>query len=298
MPRVEASATWPVAPLRSEGAPTPLDLDAQTIPLPPRKRGFAMARRVALRTLAVAAFVTLWHLAATYKAHFLINFEFVPTPTAVALAFGEFVRSPKAVQHVLSSIVRVIVGFAAAAAVAIPLGLVVGRSRLVADIVMTPLEILRPIPGVAWIPLSILMFPTSEQSMIFICWLGALFPILLNTIHGVETLDRRLIYAAQTLGARSWHIFAEVILPGALPSIITGLTIGVGISWFLVVTAEMIAGRFGVGYFTWEAYTIQSYPNIVVGMVLIGILGMSSSLLVKFIGGLLMPWHRHLVHAS
>jgi NitT/TauT family transport system permease protein len=192
---------------------------------------------------------------------------------------------------------RVLIGFALAAAVAIPLGLAIGRSRLVADIVMTPLEVLRPIPGVAWIPLAILMFPTSEQSMIFICLIGALFPILLSTIHGVENLDRRLVHAAQTLGARNWHIFTEVIFPGALPSIVTGLTIGMGISWFLVVTAEMISGRFGVGYFTWEAYTLQNYADIVVGMLVIGTLGMSSSLLVKFLGNRLMPWHRHLVRA-
>ena len=248
--------------------------------------------------LALAAFVAVWQLASIYRVRFIVNFTFVPAPSAVALAAADFVRSPKAAEHLLSSIVRVITGFTLAAAVAVPLGLAVGRSRLVADIVMTPLEILRPIPGVAWIPLSILMFPTSEQSMIFICLIGALFPILLNTIHGVETLDRRLIYAAQTLGARGWHVFAEVILPGALPSIITGLTIGMGISWFLVVTAEMISGRLGVGYFTWESYTIQSYPNIVVGMLLIGVLGMISSLLVKFIGGLFMPWHRHLIHES
>jgi NitT/TauT family transport system permease protein len=261
------------------------------------RRGLAFLRRALVRILALVVFVALWQVASTHKARFVVNFAFVPAPTAVAVAALEFVRSAKAPQHVLSSVRRVLIGFALAAAVAIPLGLAIGRSRLIADIVMTPLEVLRPIPGVAWIPLAILMFPTSEQSMIFICLIGALFPILLSTIHGVENLDRRLVYAAQTLGARNWHIFTEVIFPGALPSIVTGLTIGMGISWFLVVTAEMISGRFGVGYFTWEAYTLQNYADIVVGMVVIGVLGMSSSLVVKFLGGRFMPWHRHLVHA-
>jgi NitT/TauT family transport system permease protein len=261
------------------------------------RRGLTFLRRLIVRVLALVAFVALWQIASTHKAHFVVNFTFVPAPTAVAGAALEFVESPKAPQHVVSSVRRVLIGFVLAAAVAIPLGLAIGRSRLVADIVMTPLEVLRPIPGVAWIPLAILMFPTSEQSMIFICLIGALFPILLSTIHGVENLDRRLVYAAQTLGARHWHIFTEVILPGALPSIVTGLTIGMGISWFLVVTAEMISGRFGVGYFTWEAYTLQNYADIVVGMLVIGTLGMGSSLLVKFLGNRLMPWHRHLVHA-
>jgi NitT/TauT family transport system permease protein len=256
-----------------------------------------LIRRGLVRAVAAMAFLGLWHLASTHKFRFVINFTFVPTPADVVAAGLEFVHSPKTPQHVLSSLRRVVTGFALAAAVAIPLGLAIGRSRLLADMVMTPLEIIRPIPGVAWIPLAILMFPTPEQSMIFICLVGALFPILLSTIHGVENLDRRLIYAAQTLGARHWHIFTEVILPGALPSIVTGLTIGMGISWFLVVTAEMISGRFGVGYFTWESYTLQNYADIVVGMLAIGILGMGSSLVVRLLGRVLMPWHRHLVHA-
>ncbi len=264
---------------------------------PPHRRGLVLLFRMVVRILALGAFVLLWHLASANKIRFVINFTFVPTPREVARAAVDFVLSAKAPQHVWSSVRRVLTGFALATAIAVPLGLAIGRSRLLGDIVMTPLEILRPIPGVAWIPLAILMFPTPEQSMIFICLVGAVFPILLSTIHGVENLDRRLVYAAQTLGARQWHIFTEVILPGALPSIVTGLTIGMGISWFLVVTAEMISGRFGVGYFTWESYTLQNYPDIVVGMAVIGILGMGSSFLVKLVGGRLMPWHRHMVHA-
>ena len=176
---------------------------------------------------------------------------------------------------------------------AVPLGLLIGRSRLIEDVIMTPIEVLRPIPGVAWIPLAILMFPTAEQSMIFICFLGAIFPILLSTIHGVENLDRRLIYAAQSLGAGTWPIFREVVLPGAMPSIVTGLTIGMGTCWFLVVTAEMISGQFGIGYFTWESYTMQKYPDIIVGMLVIGVLGMASSALIRFLGKRLTPWQQN-----
>jgi NitT/TauT family transport system permease protein len=113
----------------------------------------------------------------------------------------------------------------------------------------------------------------------------------------VEHLDRKLVHAAQTLGAKDRHVFTEVILPGAFPSILTGLTIGMGTSWFLVVTAEMIAGRFGIGYFTWEAYTLQNYPDIVVGMLVIGVLGMTSSVLLRWLGARLMPWRRHLLLA-
>ena len=196
-------------------------------------------------------------------------------------------------RHIANSARRVAIGFGLALLTAVPLGLLIGRSRLIEDVIMTPIEVLRPIPGVAWIPLAILMFPTAEQSMIFICFLGAIFPILLSTIHGVENLDRRLIYAAQSLGAGTWPIFREVVLPGAMPSIVTGLTIGMGTCWFLVVTAEMISGQFGIGYFTWESYTMQKYPDIIVGMLVIGVLGMASSALIRFLGRRLTPWQQN-----
>ena len=147
-----------------------------------------------------------------------------------------------------------------------------------------------PIPAVAWIPLSILMFPSSEGSMVFITFVGALFPILLNTIHGVEAVDVRLIASARGLGTKGWRLFTEVIAPGAAPSIVTGLSIGMGTCWFCLVTAEMIAGQYGIGYYTWESYTVQAYPNIVVGMLVIGALGMGSSALIKWAGALLTPW--------
>lgn len=272
------------------------EIEASAAPAPPWRAwwSFAVLRRLAVKALALAIFLGLWQAASATKVKVLVNFAHVPAPTAVARAAADFFTAPKSSRHVVNSVRRVLAGFGLAALTAIPLGLLIGRSRLAEDALLTPLEILRPIPGVAWIPLAILMFPTAEQSMIFICYLGALFPILLSTIHGVEHLDKKLVYAAQTLGANTWAIFREVILPGALPSILTGLVIGMGTCWFLVVTAEMIAGQFGIGYFTWESYTLQNYPDIVVGMLVIGVLGMASSALVKFLGERLMPWHRHL----
>jgi len=268
--------------------------------IPPARaswRSLAAARRLGMRALALAAFLALWQVASESKFRLIVNFANVPAPAAVAKAAAAFVQSPKAASHILNSMRRVLVGFVLAAALAIPLGIGIGQSRLLADIVLTPLEILRPIPGVAWIPLAILMFPTSEQSMIFICLLGAFFPILLSTIHGVENLDNKLVYAAKSMGAGRRHIFCEVVFPGALPSIVTGLTIGMGICWFLVVTAEIVAGQYGIGYFTWESFTLQNYPDIVVGMLIIGVLGMGSSASVKYFGNLLMPWHRYLHQA-
>ena len=136
---------------------------------------------------------------------------------------------------------------------------------------VTPyIEVLRPIPAVAWIPLAILMWPTEESSIIYITFLGALFPIVLNTVHGVEQTPEVLVRAAQTLGASRMQIFWHVTLPAALPSIATGLAIGMGVSWFSLLAGEIISGQYGIGYFTWNAYSLIKYPDIVVGMLVIG----------------------------
>src|SRR4026207_2177299 len=118
-----------------------------------------------------------------------------------------------------------------------------------------------------------------------------LFPILLSTIHGVENVDPRLVASARSLGGTRAAILREVILPGAAPAILPGLAGRGGASWFWLAAAERISGPFGMGYYTWESYVIQRYPDIVVGMVLIGILGMGSSFLLRGLGRLLTPWH-------
>ncbi|WP_437536057.1 ABC transporter permease [Sorangium sp. So ce726] len=250
-------------------------------------------RRAVLRALSVAACVGLWQWASMTRADLgVVTFLNVPAPTDVLVAARELFASPKLWQHLGNSVFRVLAGFAAAGATGVVLGLLIGRSRLAEDTLLPPLEILRPIPGVAWLPLAILMFPSAELSMIFITYMGALFPILIATIHGVGALDPRLIASSRSLGARPFRLFLEVVLPGALPSIVTGMSIGMGTSWFCLVTAEMIGGQYGIGYFTWESYNLQRYPDIVLGMLLIGLLGMLSSALVLRAGAWLTPWQQ------
>jgi NitT/TauT family transport system permease protein len=245
-----------------------------------------------LRVASIVLCLFLWQEASTLGWHWIIQFQNVPAPTEVAQATERIIQSPKVFAHVVNSVRRIFVGFSLAAMLAVGLGLLIGRFRVANYTLMAPLEILRPIPAVAWIPLAILMFRTAEGSMIYITFIGAFFPILLNTIHGVQSLDGRLIVASRTLGAGPVAVFRELILPGALPSIVTGLSIGMGTSWFSLVTAEMISGQFGIGYFTWESYTLQNYPDIVVGMIAIGVLGMISSWLIRLVGNWCMPWLR------
>jgi len=248
--------------------------------------------RLLLRVLSVAACIMAWQWASSRQLNLgLVTFQNVPSPREVLDAANALLESPKLEQHLKASISRVFAGFAGAMVAGIALGLVIGRSRWLEDVLLPPLEVLRPIPAVAWIPLAILMFPSSEMSMIYITFIGALFPILLNTIHGVEGVDPRLVASSRSLGAGRWTIFTEVILPAAAPNIVTGLSIGMGTAWFCLVTAEMISGQYGIGYYTWASYTIQDYPEIVVGMLFIGVIGMGSSILVKKIGNLFLPWY-------
>jgi NitT/TauT family transport system permease protein len=275
--------------------PAGTDFDDSAVELlaakrPPRWR--SSLRSGAIGLISIAVWLGAWELASRYDLSLFFRFENIPAPSEVVLAFADLVQTPKFAAHVGNSVLRIFIGFGIAAGLAVPLGLLIGRFRLVAQSLLPPLEVIRPIPAVAWIPIAILLFSSAEQSMVFITFIGAFFPILLSTVHGVEALDPRLIFASVSLGAGSLDVFREVILPGALPSIVTGLSIGMGTSWFSLVTAEMISGQFGIGYYTWEAYTLQKYPSIVLGMISIGVLGMGSSFLVRAAGRRLMPWFK------
>ncbi|MFP5429098.1 MAG: ABC transporter permease, partial [Gammaproteobacteria bacterium] len=190
-----------------------------------------------VRLASLLACLLFWHLAASSKLNLgLFTFTYVPTPKAVLDAAWQLLTSSSLLAHLTSSLSRVFSGYLVAVVLGVSLGLVIGRSKWAEDTLLPPLEVLRPIPAVAWIPLAILMFPSSELSMVFITFTGALFPILLNTVHGVEAVDARLVASARSLGAGRYAILREVILPGALPSIVTGLAIGMGTSWFCLVT--------------------------------------------------------------
>ena len=251
-----------------------------------------LAQSWTVRTLSLVIGVLLWQLACAYKFDLFIRFDNVPSPLVVAAALIKHAQETKFYVHILVSIKRILIGFALATFIGVNLGAVMGRSKIARDLVVPYIEILRPIPAVAWIPLAILMWPTEESSIIYITFLGALFPIVLNTVHGVEQTPEVLVRAAQSLGARPLHIFWHVVMPAALPSIATGLAIGMGVSWFSLLAGEIISGQYGIGYFTWNAYSLINYPDIVVGMLTIGLLGTLSTLAVRKITQPLLSWQR------
>ena len=208
-----------------------------------RDRLVTAAKSWSVRTVAILVGIALWYWAARVHLQFYVRFDNIPSPVAVAAAFWKHVHEVTFYIHIVVSLERILLGYGIAAAVGIFLGLIMGRSRLARDFLIPYIELLRPIPAVAWIPLAILMWPTEESSIIYITFLGALFPIVLNTIHGVEQTPEVLVRAAQSLGARQVQIFWHVVIPAALPSIAAGLSIGMGVAWFAILAGEI--GIFG-----------------------------------------------------
>lgn len=243
------------------------------------------SRRRLVRLASILAVPLLW-LAAS-RLGFVSG---LPSPTEVATAFSaELYREDFWISTVRSTI-RVLASFAVAAAVAIPLGLLIGRHTVFADLTFPALEMLRPIPPIAWIPFTILVLPAAELSIMFITFLGAFFPILLNTIQGARGVEVEFSRAAQSLGATSFQTFRHVIYPSALPAIHAGMIVGMGLAWVNLIAAEMVAGGTGLGFLTWSAYTSGSYPVIIVGIITIGLLGALSSALVRLFANWQIGW--------
>ena len=247
-------------------------------------------RAAAIGVISLLAFLLVWHLLTTYRVVFFVRFTNVPSPLAVYDSFTKAIHDPKFLMHILLSCRRIFIGFSLAAIVGVPLGLIMGRFKLVHEVIFPVAEVLRPIPAIAWVPMAIMLWPTNEQSIVFITFLGSFFPILVNTLHGMSLVDPVLVRAAQCLGARERSIFREVYFPASLPHIFTGLTVGMGVAWVSLIAAEMISGQYGIGYFTWEAYSLVQYADIALGMIAIGVLGLGSSLLIRGVGQLVMPW--------
>ena len=234
-----------------------------------------------------------WQLLSQNQITFILSFENIPTPLKVWHQFLNLIVTEEFYLHIGASLKRIGIAFSSASLLGVMIGIFMGRSRILADIIMPYIEILRPIPAVAWIPLSILIMPTEESSIIYITFLGAFFPIVLNTLHGVEQTPESLVRAAESLGAGKRAIMWHVILPGALPSIMAGLAIGMGVAWFSLLAGEIISGQYGIGYFTWNSYTLVEYPNIIIGMLTIGGLGTLSTWLVKKASIPALRWQEH-----
>lgn len=229
----------------------------------------------ALQTVFVSAASILvglfiWWLVAYLK---LANPMLLPSPTSVLSAAWEMTTDGSLPRHLAISLARALGGFGLAAAAGIPLGILIARFRW-ADAALNPwVELLRPVPPIAFLPLVVLWFGIGETSKVIVISYGAVFPILLNTIHGVRAIDNSLLRAARMLGASSRQIFLHVVLPAATPSVMTGLRLGAGMAIFVLVAAELIGASSGLGWLITDAREHFLTDHIMVGIVTLGLLG-------------------------
>lgn len=221
----------------------------------------------------------------------------LPSPTHVAAGLIDLVQvgmppGHRLHVHIIYSLQRVLWGYSLALLVGIPLGLSMGWSDKIRNLFEPLIEMIRPIPPLAWIPIAILWFGIGGKSAAFIIFLGAFFPILLNTISGVHAIDPVLIEAAQVLNASRRFIFLKILIPGAIPSILTGARIGIGIGWMTLVAAEFTGVKegYGLGYMIMTARDIQRSDEIIAGMVVIGIIGLSIDFCLKLIERHMIKW--------
>ena len=225
----------------------------------------------------------------------------IPAPTEVLAVWASVITEVGYWQSWYNSMFRVLAGFTAAMLIGIPFGLLLAVNRTAFGIGFPVFEVLRPIPPLAWVPASIIFWPTQEMSIAFVTFLGAFYTIVINVVGGAKSIDQRYFQAAQSMGSSKWDIFRRIILPGTLPSIMIGSAVGMGITWEVVVAAEMISGGGsqtggtgggGLGFFIWNSYVGGSYQQIVVGMISIGIAGFFSSELLRALGKYVTPWLR------
>jgi len=205
-----------------------------------------------------------------------------PTPWDVVLGTLELARLGSLWDHIASSLFRVGAGYLLAAAVAIPLGLLMGWFEGVFATLNPLIQILRPISPIAWIPLAILWFGVGNVSPIFLIFLASVFPIIVETAAGVHSIERQYIRAAQNFGVSGLALFRQVVIPASLPHIITGMRISLGVAWLVVVAAEMIALRSGLGYLIIDSRNAGNrYDLVVAGMVIIGLTGLLLDILMR-----------------
>ena len=262
-------------------------------------RLLASAQLVLRRIAGPLIVLVTWYLASTRG---WVDPRFVPSPMTVARALQEWMFGPVGANpysgtwfaHAGNSTYRVLVGFLIAAATGVTIGSLIGWFRLVSDLVDPVIQILRPVPITAWVPFAVIFFGIRDGSAFFLIALGAFFPIVVNTAAGVAGTPKLLVRAARMLGIRPYMLLPRVILPAAMPYIFTGLRLGIGLAWVLVIVAEMMAVKSGLGFAMWDAYYFLRLDIIIAAMLSVGALGFLSDLIIRLIGRRFLCWSRGL----
>jgi len=237
--------------------------------------------------------VFLWHYAVA-----LTGTRLIPTPRQVAVMMYDFsfggvyddAFSATILTHIWKSMQRVYGGFFLAALIGIPLGLMIGRIKFLRELLDPTINLLRPIPVTAWLPLSMIFFGLGPNAAVFLVFLGAFYPILLNTVFGVRSVDVRLFEAAAMLGCEGSAMFRQVVLPASLPAIFNGLRIAHGFAWILIVVGEMTGVPTGLGSVVMDGRTLSRTDLVVTGMIVIGACGFVTDRIIVLISNRFLRW--------
>ncbi|MFI7192771.1 ABC transporter permease [Nocardia nova] len=243
-----------------------------------------------VRVASIVVALIAWQVLTANHIRLWVRFDTLPTVTQILHRLRVQVQTDTFWLDLGQSLIRILSGFGLAAVIGVATGVALGRSRWFADIFGPLTELARPIPAVAIVPVAILLFPTDEAGIVFITFLAAYFPIMVSTRHAVRALPTIWEESVRTLGGNRWDVLVRVVLPGSLPGVFSGLSVGIGVAWICVVSAEMISGRLGVGYRTWQAYTIVDYPGVFVGIITIGVLGFATSAAIELLGRRATRW--------
>jgi NitT/TauT family transport system permease protein len=275
---------------------TTLTTETQDATAPREKASAAVWPRIKPILLAITfplVLLALWHFATVNRPASLIPPPYDVWQELEDLAVGginDDAYSRTLLAHLFASMSRVYGGFALALLVALPLGMLIGRVQLVRQLIDPTIQILRPIPVTAWLPLAMIIFGLGPRSAFFLVFLGAFYPILVNTIFGVRSVEPRLFEAASMLGCTGSAQFFRVVLPAALPSIFTGMRLGLGFAWVVIVVGEMTGVQTGLGAIIMEARQLSRTEIVISGMIVIGAFGFLSDKLVTWIGRRLLAW--------
>ena len=236
-------------------------------------------RRVVPSLAVIASLIAVWWLAVR-----VTDSAIFPTPIQVIAGFWDLIKDGTLWEHIAASLFRVGTGFLLAAAFAIPLGLWMGWVKG-AFVTLNPVfQILRPISPIAWIPIAILWFGVGNASPIFLIFISSTFPMIVQTTAGVHTIERKYLRAAENFGVSRYTLFRRVVIPAVMPQIIVGMRIGLGVAWLVVVAAEMIALRSGLGYLIIDSRNAGNrYDLVIAGMIVIGLIGLSLDGLMRLL---------------
>lgn len=245
-------------------------------------------RIIALRLCLPVLFIGLWYLFTEVFRPF--HPTLLPSPVSVAKFFVRVVGNGELLEHTQASLARIFYANLAALGLGVPLGLAMGLSRTTERLLDGLLSLFRPIPPLAWVPLSILWLGIGTLSVVFITFLAAFFAVLINTMAGARAVDKLHVRAALSLGAGRRRLMTHVVIPTITPFIFTGLRISIGVSWMSIVAAELIAASSGLGYMIIYYREVLRTDAIIVGMLTIGVIGLLMDIAARWAERRLMPW--------